>query len=296
MPTNLTDSNAFTSPVVVPADGDPANAASITQLGQPVANRTFYLQQLAEVLGIKKIRAGSVAAMVAATGIANKTLWLVEAAGAFQGLYVYDSGSAFVADNFFVHPATGMGAGRWVHVLFSLIADVSTIGIVTTGPISLGGAGVSPTPNGKIDPTIISYGNVQALYGTPSTGGNVNNATTNYIDIPGYTISVPDSAAGDILFVDMQLNIWDVAAHVGSFQPVVVDGASTNAIGVVLVGPAGAGDNFYGNTPISFSGAYTVVTGGTLTVKAQFKTNTAGGDVNASSAGGSRIRVLHVRP
>jgi hypothetical protein len=294
MPANLTDSNAFTSPVVVPADGDPANAASIVQTGQPLANRTYFLQQLCEVLGIKKIRAGSAAAMVAATGIANKTIWLIEAAGAFQGIYVYDSTSPFVADNSFVYPATGMGAGAWVHILFSLLN--ANLGLVAIGPISLGGAGISATPANKIDPTLVTYGNVQALYATPSTGGNVNNATTNYIDIPGYTLAVPDSVVGDILLVDMQLPVWDVAAHIGSFQPVVVDGASTNALGVIQVGPAGVGDNFYGTTPISFSGAYTVVTGGALTVKAQFKTNTAGGDVNANSTGGSRIRVLHVRP
>jgi len=290
MPANLTDSNAFTSPVVVPNDTEAANAASLIQGFQPLANRTYYLQQICEVLGIKKIRSGSAAAMVAATGISNKTVWLVEAAGTFQGIYVYDSGSAFVNDDSFVYPATGMGAGAWVHILFSLLN--ANLGLVTLGPISLGGAGISPTPASKIDAALIQYGNVQTLFASPATG-NVNNATTSYIDIPSYSLSVPNAIAGDVLFVDMQLLLSDVVSHVGSFNPVVVDGASTNSIDVpVLIGTGGS----FNTTPTSFSGAYTVITGGTLTVKAQFKTNTGGGDINASSAGGSRIRVLHVRP
>lgn len=294
MPANLTDSNAFSGPVVAPADGDAANAASIVQGLQPLANRTYYVQQLAEVLGIKKIRAGDAAAMQAATGIANKTMWLLEGGGAFKGIYVYDSASAFVSDNEFVYPATGMGAGRWVHILWSLVVSTSAIGLVTTGPISLGGSGVSATANGKIDPTLLAYGTVQALFDTPSTGGVVNNATTNYVDIPGYTLSVPDTVIGDIIFVEMQLKVYDQISHVGAWKGVVVDGASTNDLRAV----PNRVDNStaYTLTPGTFLAAYVVVTGGTLTVKGQFKTETGGGDVIADSAGGSLIRVLHLRP
>lgn len=45
MPANLTDVDAFTSPVVVPVDADPANAASVVQGFQPLANRTFWLHE-----------------------------------------------------------------------------------------------------------------------------------------------------------------------------------------------------------------------------------------------------------
>lgn len=40
MPANLTDVDAFTSPVVVPVDGDVRNAASVVQGFQPLADRT----------------------------------------------------------------------------------------------------------------------------------------------------------------------------------------------------------------------------------------------------------------
>lgn len=43
MSANLTDVDAFTSPVVVPSDGDPENAASVLAGFQPLANRTRYL-------------------------------------------------------------------------------------------------------------------------------------------------------------------------------------------------------------------------------------------------------------
>lgn len=43
MPTNLTDSAAFTSPVVAPVDADPADAASVVTPLQALANRTRYL-------------------------------------------------------------------------------------------------------------------------------------------------------------------------------------------------------------------------------------------------------------
>lgn len=291
MPANLTDSNAFSGPVVAPADGDAANAASIVQGLQPLANRSYYVQQLCEVSGVKKIRCGDAAAMQAATGIANKTLWLLEGGGAFHGLFVYDSGSAFVSDNVNVFPATGMGAGRWVHCEFSKLN--TNLGRVTTGPISLGGSGVSGTPADKIDPTLIIYGTVQLLFASPTVAVE-HNATTSYIDIPNYTLSVPDTIAGDIIFVDMQLKVYDQVSHQGSWKGVVVDGASTND----LNGAPNVVDNStaYTLSPGTILAAYTVVTGGTLTVKGQFKTNTGGGDVFADSAGGARIRVLHVRP
>lgn len=43
MPKNLTDSSAFTSPIVVPVDADPADAASVEVGFQALANRTRLL-------------------------------------------------------------------------------------------------------------------------------------------------------------------------------------------------------------------------------------------------------------
>jgi hypothetical protein len=140
--------------------------------------------------------------------------------------------------------------------------------------------------------------NVNVIYATPSTGGNVGNALTTYADIPGYTTTVPDTEPGDILLINMALHVWEsTSGHVASFLPVVVDGAATNALGVaVFVGVITVGSNFYGLTPITYSCAYPVITGGGITVKGQFKTNTAGGEVFANSAQGSRICVQHIRP
>jgi hypothetical protein len=44
MPINVTDVSEFTSPVVVPADADPANGASVRLFAQQLANRTRRLR------------------------------------------------------------------------------------------------------------------------------------------------------------------------------------------------------------------------------------------------------------
>lgn len=49
MPQNITDVNAFTSPIVAPADGDPEGASSVLSGFQALANRTAFLNQLRAV-------------------------------------------------------------------------------------------------------------------------------------------------------------------------------------------------------------------------------------------------------
>lgn len=44
---NITDVDAFTDPVDIPADGDPATSASLLQFAQDLANRTRYLKNRA---------------------------------------------------------------------------------------------------------------------------------------------------------------------------------------------------------------------------------------------------------
>jgi hypothetical protein len=290
MPQNLTDSDAFTSPVVAPADTDAANAASIVQGLQPLANRTHHHNLLIKTTGVPRIRSGTSATMVALTGQNNGDMFVVTSSGAPQGLYFYQAAGAHPVDSMWVYTATGMGAGQWVHANYVLLN--ANLGFAAVGPVS----GFSGVPANRISETFVPMRNVNVIYATPSTGGAVNNATTTYADITGYSTTVPDTEPGDLLLIDMALQVWDQPAHFGSFLPTVVDGAATNALGVeVRVGPASAG-SYYALSPVTYSTAYPVVTGGTITVKAQFKTDSAGGDCFANSTGGSRIRVLHIKP
>lgn len=56
MPANITDVSAFTSPIVVPVDGDPRNAASVGTAIQGLANRTRFLDDKIDTLAISGFR------------------------------------------------------------------------------------------------------------------------------------------------------------------------------------------------------------------------------------------------
>jgi hypothetical protein len=286
-PQNLTDSDAFTSPVVAPADTDAANAASIVQGLQPLANRTHHHNLILNTTGVPRIRSGTSATMVALTGQNNGDMFVVTSSGAPQGLYYYQAAGANPVDSKWVFTATGMGAGQWVHELYVLIN--ANLGFVAVGPVS----GFSGVPANRISETFVPNRIVQVVYATPTVTSFTTSSDTP-VDITGYSASVPDTDPGDILDIHMELKCWATGAtHKAIFTPVVVDGASTTALGVTF--RVGLADPYI-LTPISYHAVYTVVTGGTLTLKAQLNRDSAGGTGEADGGEGSRITCLHIRP
>lgn len=68
MPTNLTDVDAFTSPVAIPTDGDTRNAASVLPAFQALADRTRYLNNLVNPSGVARTIVLSPMALANANG------------------------------------------------------------------------------------------------------------------------------------------------------------------------------------------------------------------------------------
>lgn len=52
MPVNITDVDAFTDPIVIPADSDPADRTYIVTLAQGLANRTRHVKNYLEPAGV----------------------------------------------------------------------------------------------------------------------------------------------------------------------------------------------------------------------------------------------------
>jgi hypothetical protein len=79
MPQNITDTSAFTSPVVAPVDGEAANAASLLAALQPLSNRTRYLLNLLEAAAplTKVIELSLAAAVQSYTGATGD--WTISA-------------------------------------------------------------------------------------------------------------------------------------------------------------------------------------------------------------------------
>jgi hypothetical protein len=106
MPNNLTDSNAFTSPIQAPADGDAVSAA-IADLGhQGLANRTLYLHR--RLFGDGTAAPTGQQLQVSLNRPAYEPANLVFSWGV-GGLYWYDTGAAggIIGEWFWDRPVTG---------------------------------------------------------------------------------------------------------------------------------------------------------------------------------------------
>jgi len=286
MPVNITDSDAFTSPVVAPADTEAANSASIIQGLQPLANRTYHHDLLLKTNGVPRIRSGTAATMVALTGQTNGAMFVVTASGAPQGLYFYQAAGANPVDSVWVYTATGMGVGQWVHANYTMLN--ANLGFAAVGPVS----GFSGVPANRISETFVPMRLVNLYFAQPTVSLDQTTSTT-HVDIVGYTTTVADTEPNDLIICDFELiNYMDAGSTVGYFAPTVVDGASTTQIGEVQF----AAGLPYTVTPISHHGIYVVATGGTLTLKGRHKTFDGLNNAVADSARGSRIRALHFRP
>ena len=115
MPANVTDSSTFTSPIVVPTDGDTRNAASVLTAFQGLANRTKYPYDFI-TNGVPKIRfASNATALKALTGMTDKEACLVP----MVGLFFFRSGAAGSEVGTWLYPADD-ASGYWYNALVSL--------------------------------------------------------------------------------------------------------------------------------------------------------------------------------
>jgi hypothetical protein len=278
MPSNLTDNPAaFTSPVVVPTDGDSANAASVIALAQPLANRTAFLnaqntlnlasitalQSTVNTTGVSRIlRVTNAAALTAIASPANQSFALVDG----FGLYQYLSASVLAVDNLLVINGPG-GVGRWLHEL-QAVANQS-LGFPVIGAAG-GAAGKLPL---SIIPTIVVANQLVALLQVATN--SFSTVSTPYVDITGATLAVPSCQVGDKLRIT-----WSGGPLSNS-----IAGSGTGFLGAVVDGGVTSQQNataWY--SPIANAASvphvihflWSVGTAGTVTVKAQLAAITSG--------------------
>lgn len=134
MSKTITGATTFGNTATVPENNvDLVSASVVEAVFQRLLNNTRYLQQLAEVTGVKLVRnVANLAALKALTGMADREVCWVEG----LGLFFYDSGAAVVGNDVtIVFPTSGPGA--WIH------ATNATRG-VANGVASLDASGVLP--------------------------------------------------------------------------------------------------------------------------------------------------------
>lgn len=127
---NLT-ANGTTFPIQrTPTDGDAGAEASFEPPYQDAANRTEYLRNLVESLGVRKVRTvTTVAALKAMTGVVTGDIAMLTAGGT-RGLYVFDAGTTLAQD----FPPFGYQgqavAGRWLSPLFAIVDTTNAANVV----------------------------------------------------------------------------------------------------------------------------------------------------------------------
>lgn len=198
MPQNITDAITYTSPIVSVADGDAASGANFLTAPQGLANRTAFLNNILNTTGVTLFRSATVAGMQALTGVTAGSVCLVASAGTgvLQGLYFYFSAATLgtlTPDNKFVYAATGMGAGNWVHELYSLYNANS--GVAAIGPVP----GLSGGASGRLLASVVP----NRIFATPFMFSAAAQTTTSatYVDIPGTTVTVNGCLTNDIVLI-----------------------------------------------------------------------------------------------
>jgi hypothetical protein len=279
MPQNITDVNAFTSPVTSVADGDGATGANFLLAPQALANRTYYLQQqLQKVLlstdtGVRLIRPFASAALLrASTDHTDGQICQVYGVGIFQ--YNSSSGGTDDALKIITPTDVGAGSGRWLLLSPWAVANgLATLdgttklttgqraGWLVSGQIGAGDAGTTVTTTA----TAIS-----------------NNVTLTAV-------------AGDILIIGSTVHMTP-SSTVGatSVNLRVQDGGVTSTVTQGLVQVATASNVGV----VTFSRVYVVANSGTIIVsmQAQCSSGTATILNAATYTGNAAISVAQYRP
>lgn len=122
MPQNITDVDAFTAPIVAPADGDTRDAASVLTGFQGLANRAKYLYERVITDGVRKVRRFvDTTALKALTGQSHGDIAIVDT-DTYLGLYIYDTTVSGADVNPWALKPNGFAdgtPGRWRHLFNS---------------------------------------------------------------------------------------------------------------------------------------------------------------------------------
>lgn len=177
----------------LPLDGENFTSAILAVPVEALADRTQYLINQINVGGVKAIQYGSVATMEALSGTPNGQMFYAQG----FGLYQYVSSSSASTDGLLVLPATGNGIGRWLHELYLNGNTNPGFAVVGTAGGASGKVPLSVVPNGTL-----SFVKLSSLSAFSTSSGTP-------VLVTGSTISVPSTAAGDILYININTNAGD---------------------------------------------------------------------------------------
>lgn len=275
MPLSITDASSFDA-MTAPTGTDIRNAASVLASLQQIANRTRFLLD----------RASPVATIAALKAIASPADGLVRLVKGY-GFYVFDGASA-VAETLPSVVQPTVGTGRWLSVFKSSFNDeLALLKGLASGLASLDGS--AKVPVAQIPLALLSAQFVDFI---PSVGGSFSTTSTSFVDVtgaPGLSVTVASCQVGDILVIDATIQGSESTASNGLVRLVAVDPSVVAACGAT----PWLNTSAQGIAAANISCLYTVVTAGSIVIKAQV--HGSGGNT-ASIFQGSNLRVLHYRP
>lgn len=212
MPTNLTEVDDFTTPVVVPNDGEGVTAASVVQFAQPLANRTKNLNGIIKTSGVYRHKTvADLTALKAVTGMADHDFRYLDGVG----LYFFDSTTTPVGDTLPTIIKPGSGSGQW---LLSFIGLFGTTG----GLATLNGSNkvIQAVPNRLVqmlkstDATGVG-GSGAIVFTETSSSYTAVTGSQGYVDITGANV-------GDLLNVQVHYGM-SVVGSTGGYVRVEVN-------------------------------------------------------------------------
>lgn len=217
MPTTLTESNTFDATIPTPNDAEAANAASVRQAFQPLANRTNFLHARVGngdngVALLRSKSAASMSALTIADGVADGSVCLVNEVSLLSGIFVYRVNSLRTVDNRLVYAATGMASvGRWEHSMIDLLGLAGGVEFCRSHQKS--GTAASLTTTSTSETTLASIG-----MGTLVAGDVVTaywDALVSCVASYNVDVYVSENGGGDSL--KTIVNAYAATAGAGSF-------------------------------------------------------------------------------
>lgn len=241
MPTNLTDSSTWTTPVAVPTDGDPVAAGAgsyIRTTFQTFANRTKYLYDILTSSGITKIRkVTSTSALKALTSPVEGDVAIL-ATGGIPQVFSFRSAALTGTDLSNLRYDSTAAVGYWVSPWY-YIADVSS--------------GV------KLDvQTIPPPNRIVSIVESGETSGSTNATTLGGVFGPSLSVAVE---TGDLVLLEGHCTFAPNGADASGYVYIAVDGTTQ---------PYSRRNWSCANTgsmPLTPSVLYTAVADGTITVR-----------------------------
>ena len=252
MPTNLTDSSTWTTPVAVPTDGDPVAAGSgsnIRTTFQTFANRTKYLYDILTSTGITKIRkVTSTASLKGLTSPVEGDVAILATGGTPQ-IFLYRSTALAGSDLTNLRYDSTTATGYWISPWF-YIASVS-------GGIRLD-VQTLPPPN-----------RVVSIDESGETSGSTTPTALGGVFGPTLSVTVE---TGDLVLLEGHCTFAPNGADADGYVSIAVDG-NPQALANRKWDCANSG-----SSPLTPSVLYTAAADGTLTIRLyQIRENFASG-------------------